>query len=176
MLTNEEVQKIIYEQIKDLLKQKPLTKEEIHNNPMKKEEREPLYNAILCYDEQNNVCGYNIQVRLAKKEIYKLRFYLPIIDENWKNIRQPQDLPDKKIKVGFDGEFVSQNELLKKNDIEQGLAMYLNLKSPSVIRLGGGFVGLADSDALYNVVAGFKYAGYQTNEATKKENENKLFW
>ena len=174
MISNEEISKIIYEQIKDELEQKPLTKEEIHN-PMKKERKEVLYNAILCYDEQDNICGYNIQVRLEEKEIYKLRFYLPIIDDSWKGIRRSEDLPDKKIKVGFDGEFVSQNELLKKNDIAQGFAMYLNLKSRAVMYLGEGFIGLIDSDALYNVVGRFKYAGYPVNEATKKMNETKLF-
>ena len=174
MITNEEIQKIIYEQIKDELGRKPLTKEEI-NNPMKKEHKEALYNAIFCYDEQNNICGYNIQVRLEEKEIYKLRFYLPIIDDSWKGVRRAQDLPDKKVKVGFDGEFVSQNELIKNNDIARGLAMYLNLKSSAVVYLGEGCVGLINSDALYNVVAGFKYAGYPINDATKKMNEVKLF-
>ena len=174
MITNEEITKIIYEQIKDELEQKPLTKEEIHN-PMKKEQKEILYNAIFCYDEQGNICGYNIQVRLVEKEIYKLRFYLPIIDSNWRGVKRPQDLPDKMIKVGFDGEFVSQNGLLKNNDFAQGLAMYMNLHSPSVIHLGKGFVGLMNSDALYNVVAGFKYAGYPINEVTKKMNKEKTF-
>ena len=174
MISCEEIQKTIYEQIKDELEQKPLTKEEIHN-PMKKENKEALYNAIFCYDEQNNICGYNIQVRIAEKEIYKLRFYLPIIDETWKGIKRPQDLPDKKVKVGFDGEFVSQNELLKQNDIKQGLAMYLNLNSRGVMYLGEGFAGLVDSDSLYLVVRGFKYAGYPINNATKKMNEQKLF-
>ena len=36
MITNEEVSKIIYEEIKDELERKPLTKEEI-NNPLNKE-------------------------------------------------------------------------------------------------------------------------------------------
>lgn len=174
MITNEEIQKTIYEQIKDVLEQKPLTKEEIHN-PMKKENKEALYNAIFCYDEQDNICGYNIQVRIAKKEIYKLRFYLPVIDEGWKGVKRAQDLPDKKVKVGFDGEFVSQNELLKNNDIEQGLAMYLNLHSRATVYLGGGFVGLIDADSLYYVVRGVKYAGYPINKVTKKMNEAKLF-
>lgn len=81
MITNEEVSKIIYEEIKDELERKPLTKEEI-NNPLNKERKEALYNAIFCYDEQGNICGYNIQARLAQKDIYKLRFYLPIIDRS----------------------------------------------------------------------------------------------
>lgn len=79
MISNEEIKKIIYEQIKDELEQKPLTKEEIHN-PMKKEKKGALYNAFFCYDERDNICGYNIQVRIIEKDIYKWRFYLPIID------------------------------------------------------------------------------------------------
>lgn len=173
MISNEEITKTIYGQIKDELEQKPLTKEEIHN-PMKKD-KEPLYNAMFCYDEQDNICGYNIQVRLAEKEIYKLRFYLPIVDNSWKGIKQPHDLPDKKVKIGFDGEFVSQNELLKKNDIDQGFAMFLNLSSKVLVYLGEGFIGLPEADVLYHVVRGFKYAGYPTNEATKKMNKTKLF-
>ncbi len=174
MISNEEIQKTIYEQIKDVLEQKPLTKDEIHN-PMKKDNKEALYNAFFCYDEQDNICGYNIQVRIKENEIYKLRFYLPVIDDSWKGVKRPQDLPDKKVKVGFDGEFVSQNELLKQNNLEQGLAMYLNLNSRGLVYLGEGFVGLVDEDSLYLVVRGFKYAGYPINEATKKMNEQKLF-
>ena len=66
MITNEEVSKIIYEEIKDELERKPLTKEEI-NNPLNKERKEALYNAIFCYDEQGNICGYNIQKSVKKK-------------------------------------------------------------------------------------------------------------
>lgn len=174
MITNEEVSKIIYEQIKDDLQKKPLTKDEI-NNPMKNEKKEELYNAIFCYDEQNNICGYNIQVRLKEKEIYKLRFYFPIIDVSWNKVKKPQDLPDKKIKIGFDGKYISQNELLMKNDIECAIAMYLNVNANGVVYLGKSVLGLTCSDTLYNVVRGFKYAGYPINKATKKMNENKLF-
>lgn len=174
MITNEEVSKIIYEHIKDELERKPLTKEEI-NNPMKKENKEALYNAIFCYDEQDNICGYNIQVRLAEKDVYKLRFYLPVADSNWKGIRKIQDLPDKKIKIGFDGEYISQNELLKKNDIGLAIAMFLNIKASGTVYLGEGVLGLMNTDVLYSVVRCFKYDGYPINDATKKMNETKLF-
>ena len=168
------IEKAIYERIKDELSQKPKTKEEI-NNPMKKDKKEELYNAIYCYDENNNVCGYNIQVRIAENDIYKHRFYIPIIDSSWRGAKKPEDLPDKKIKIGFDGEFISQNELLKKNDMELAKAMYLHFNSNSVGYLGDGFVGIADSDTLYFVVRGFKYYGYPVNEATKELNGKKLF-
>lgn len=174
MVTNDEVSKIIYEHIKDELERKPLTREEIHN-PMHNERKEALYNAILCYDETGNVCGYNIQVRLEEKEIYKQCFYLPIIDASWNGVKNSNNLPDKKVKIGYDGKYQSQNELLKKNDIEQGLAMFLNLKSLGLVYLGEGFVGLTCSDVLYNIARNFKFAGYPTNEATKKMNESKSF-
>ena len=174
MITNEEVSKIIYEEIKDELERKPLTKEEI-NNPLNKERKEALYNAIFCYDEQGNICGYNIQARLAQKDIYKLRFYLPIIDSSWNGVRKPQDLPDKRVKIGFDGEYISQNELLKKNDIELAIAMFLNIRTSGTVYLGGGVLGLINSDILYSVVRGFKYAGFPINDATKRINATKLF-
>ena len=53
--------------------------------------------------------------------------------------------------------------------------MYLDLNSRGVVYLGEGFAGLVDSDSLYLVVRGFKYAGYPINNATKKMNEQKLF-
>ena len=170
----EEVKNAIYERIKDDLTQKPKTKEEI-NNPMKKDKKEELYNAIYCYDENGSLCGYNIQVRIEENDIYKHRFYIPIIDSSWKNAKKPEDLADKKIKIGFDGEFVSQNELLKKNDLELAKAMFLNLNSRGVVHLGEGFVGIVESDVLYSIVRGFKYYGYPVNQATKELNSKKLF-
>lgn len=174
-----EVAKIIENELKKYeVKQKPMTAEEIKamfNNPMQRDKREELYNAFFCYDEQENICGYNIQVRLAEGEVYKLRFYIPIIDETWKGVKKPEDLPDKKVKIGFDGEFQSQNELLKQNDIKIGIAMHLHFKEYGVVYLGDGFVGINNTDTLYYVVRGFKYAGYPINEATKKMNEQKLF-
>lgn len=170
----EVIEKAIYERIKDDLTQKPKTKEEI-NNPMQKDKKEELYNAIYCYDEQNNICGYNIQVRIAENDIYKYRFYIPIIDSNWRGIKKASDLPDKKIKIGFDGEFISQNELLKKNDMKLAKAMYMHFNCGGMCYLGDGFVGITEPDALYLVVRGFKYYGYPINEATKELNSKKLF-
>ncbi len=174
-----ETAKIIDNELKKYeVKQKPMTAEEIKsmfNNPMQRDKREELYNAFFCYDEQENICGYNIQVRLKEGDVYKLRFYLPLVDESWKGVKKPEDLPDKKVKVGFDGEFQSQNELLKKNDIKMGQAMFLNFKGQGVIYLGEGFVGISTPDTLYYVACGFKYAGYPINEATRKMNEQKLF-
>ncbi len=174
MVTNDEISKIIYAHIKDELERKPLTREEIHN-PMRNERKEALYNAILCYDETGNVCGYNIQVRLAEKEVYKQSFYLPIIDASWNGVKSSNNLPDKKVKIGYDGKYQSQNELLNKNNIEQGLAMFLNLKSFGLVYLGEGFIGLTCSDVLYNIARNFKFAGYPINEVTKKMNESKSF-
>ena len=160
------------------VKQKPMSAEEIRdmfNNPMKRSDREELYNAFFCYDEQNNICGYNIQVRLKENDVYKLRFYLPVADETWKGVKTPDELPDKKVKIGYDGEFESQNEILKRNDLKAGLAMHLYLNTYGVVSLGGGFVGITGPDVLYSVVRGLKYAGYPVNDATKKMNETKLF-
>ena len=159
-------------------KQKPMTAEEIRamfNNPMQRDKREELYNAFLCYDEEGNVCGYNIQVRLAEGEIYKYRFYIPVVDDLWKGVKKPEDLPDKKIRIGFDGELESQNEILKRNDIKLAQAMLLNFKTSGVTYLGEGFVGISNLDVLYYVARGFKFAGYPINEATKKMNEQKLY-
>lgn len=169
-----EIASIIYEQIKDELQQKPKTKEEI-NNPMEQTRKDALYNAIFCYDENENICGYSIQVRLEEKDIYKLRFYLPIIDASWKGVRNPEDLPDKKIKIGFDGVYQSQNELLKNNDVKLGQAMLLNFNVYGITYIGEGFIGIENSDILYLVARRFKYTGYPINEATKKMNETKLF-
>lgn len=171
--------KTISEEIKKYeVKQKPMTAEEIRaeqNNPMKKDKREELYNAFFCYDENENICGYNIQVRLEENEIYKLRFYIPLIDETWKGVKKPEDLPDKKVKIGYDGEFESQNEILKRNDIKMGQAMFLDFKAYGVTYLGEGVVGINSPDTLYAVVRGLKFAGYPVNDATKKMNETKLF-
>lgn len=84
-------------------------------------------------------------------------------------------MPDKKIKLEYDREFVSQNEVLKTNDIKLGQAMLLNCKARGVTYLGDGFIGISSLDTLYEVVMNFKFAGYPTNEATKKMNEEKLF-
>ena len=170
----EEVKNAIYERIKDDLTNKPKTKEEI-NNPMKKDKKEELYNAIYCYDENDTLCGYNIQVRIAENDIYKYRFYIPIVDSAWKNVKKPEDLPDKKVKIGFDGEYVSQNELLKKNDLKLANAMYLNFNTNGVINLGEGFFGIVETDVLYLIVRGFKFYGYPVNLATKELNSKKLF-
>ena len=174
----EEISKIIFSKVKVEEKQKPKTAEEIRaeqNNPMNRERVEELYNAILCYDESGNVCGYYIQPRVEENDIYKLRFYLPIVDSLWKGVRKPEDLPDKQIKLGYDSEFVSQNEVLKINDIKLGQAMFLNFKARGITYLGEGFVGISSLDTLYEVVMNFKFTGYPTNEATKEMNKGKLF-
>jgi hypothetical protein len=67
----EEISKIFYEELKDELQRKPITAAEL-NNPMDHDKKEPLYNAIFCYDEQDKLCGFNIQPRIEEKEIYKL--------------------------------------------------------------------------------------------------------
>ena len=174
----EEISKIIFSKIKVEEKQKPKTAEELRaeqNNPMTREKVEELYNAILCYDELGNVCGYNIQARVEENDIYKLRFYIPVVDKLWQGVRKAEDLPDKKIKLGYDSEFVSQNEVLKTNDIKLGQAMLLNFKARGVTYLGDGFIGISSLDTLYEVVMNFKFAGYPKNEATKEINKNKLF-
>lgn len=170
----EEIKKLVYERIKDVLEQKPLSAEEIHN-PMKQIKKEELYNAIFCYDTQKNICGFNIQLRIEEQEAYKYRFYLPLVDSTWNGVKNPKNLPDKKIKVGFDGEYISQNELLNKNDLELADAMYLNLKIKGVVWIGGGYVGILYPDLLYPIARGFKYAGYPINDATKKMNDTRLF-
>ena len=167
-----EIKEIVYEKIKDELIQKPKTASEL-KNPMDKKKDE-LYNAIFCYDKNNKICGYNIQLRVEENEAYKLRFYLPITDDSWKNVKNPAELPDKEIKIGYEGEFISQNELLKANSFEVADAMHLNLNATGTIRLDN-IIGLTHPDALYLVVRNFKYAGYPTNDATKKLNEAKLF-
>lgn len=113
----EEISKIFYAALKDELERKPKTAAEI-NNPMNHDKKEALFNAIFCYDEKDQLCGFNIQPRIEENEIYKLRFYLPLIDTNWAGVKTLDKLPDKKIKVGFDGEYVSQNELLKKKQCD----------------------------------------------------------
>ena len=175
----EEIYKTVANEIKKYeVKQKPMSADEIRamfNNPMQREKREELYNAFFCYDENENICGYNIQVRLAENDVYKLRFYLPIIDETWQGVKTPEELPDKKVKIGFDGEYESQNEILKRNDIKLAPAMMLDLRTSGVVYLGGGTVGIKTPDVLYYVARGLKFAGYPINEATKKMNESKLF-
>ena len=160
--------------ILDKLENAPKTATET-NDPMKQEKQEALYNAFLCYDEAGNVCGYNIQVRVEEKDVYKHRFYLPIVDSGWARVKRAQDLPDKMVKIGADGEYQSQNELLRKNDIEIGRAMFLNFNVYGITYLGQGFVGIADFDTLYRVVRGLKFAGYPVNDATKKLQEEKKF-
>ena len=175
----DEIFKTVENEIKKYeVKQKPLTVEEIRemqNNPMQRDKREELYNAFFCYDENENIIGYNIQLRLKENDVYKYRFYLPIIDETWKGVKKPEDLPDKKVKIGFDGEFQSQNEILKRNDIKLGQAMFLDFKVQGVTYLGEGFIGINNTETLYSVVRGLKFAGYPINDATKKMNEEKLF-
>lgn len=175
----EEIQKIIENENKKYeVKQKPMTAEEIRamqNNPMNMDKREELYNAFFCYDEQGNICGYNIQARLAEGEIYKLRFYIPIADETWKGVKKPEELPDKKVKIGFDGVYESQNEILKRNDIKLGAALGLNFKVHGAVYLGDGFIGISNPDVLYSIAAGLKFAGYPVNEASKKMNAEKLY-
>ncbi len=164
----------ISQTIIDKLENAPKTATET-NDPMKQEKQEALYNAFLCYDESGNVCGYSIQVRIEDNDIYKLRFYLPLVDLSWNRVKRPQDLPDKMVKVGFDGQYQSQNELLRKNDIEIGRAMFLNFNVYGITYLGRGFIGIADFDTLYRVVRGLKFAGYPVNDSTKKLFEEKKF-
>lgn len=70
----EEISKFFYEQLKDQLERKPMTATEL-NNPMSHDKKDALYNAIFCYDEKEQLCGFNIQPRIKENEIYKLRFY-----------------------------------------------------------------------------------------------------
>ena len=170
----EEVSKIFYEQLKDELKGRPMTVAEL-NNPMNHDKKEALFNAIFCYDEKDQLCGSTIQRRIKENEIYKLRFYLPLIDTNWAGVKTLDKLPDKKIKVGFDGEYVSQNELLKQNDAMLAKAMYFNFNVYGVLNLGNGAVGILSPDILYLVLRRFKNAGYPVNDATRKMNECNLF-
>lgn len=170
----EEISKIFYEQLKDELKQKPLTAAEL-NNSMRHDKKEALFNAIFCYDEQNQLCGFSIQPRIEQNEIYKLRYYLPLLDASWAGVKTFEKLADKKIKVGFDGEYVSQNELLKGNDPELAKAMYFNFNVYGILKLKEGIVGIISPDILYLILKRFKNAGYPINEATRKMNESKLF-
>ena len=170
----EEISKIFYEQLKDELERKPMTAAEL-NNPMNHDKKEALFNAIFCYDEKDQLCGFNIQPRIKENEIYKLRFYLPLIDTSWSGVKTFEKLPDKKIKVGFDGEYVSQNELLKQNDAMLAKAMYFNFNVYGVLNLGNGVVGMLSPDILYLIIRRFKNAGYPVNDATRKMNECNLF-
>lgn len=170
----EKISKIFYEKLKDELERKPKTVAEL-NNPMNQDKKEALFNAIFCYDEQGKLCGFNIQPRIAEDEIYKLRFYLPLIDISWSGVKTLEKLPDKKIKVGFDGEYISQNELLKKNDPMLAKSMFFNFNVYGVLKLQEGVVGMISPDILYLILRRFKNAGYPINEATKKMNKAKLF-
>lgn len=170
----EEISKIFYEQLKDELQRKPMTAAEL-NNPMNHDKKEALFNAIFCYDENDNLCGFNIQPRIEENEIYKLRYYLPLIDSSWSGVKKAENLQDKNIKIGFDGEYISQNELLKKNDPMLAKAMLFNFNVYGVLNLGNGVVGILSPDILYLVLRRFKNAGYPINDATRKINESKLF-
>lgn len=175
----EKIRKIVEKQFEDdFKKQKPKTAADIKNdqlNPMKRDKKPEVYNAFFCYDEENNICGYNIQLRIEEDEVYKYRIYLPLIDDSWKNVKKKEDLPDKMVKIGYDGEFQSQNELLGRNDTELAKAMIINFSVRNFVNLGGGYLGLFDPDDLYVQLCRFKYAGYPVNDATKKMNETKLF-
>ena len=175
----EEIRKIVKKQFEeDFQKQKPKTAAEIKEeslNPMKKDRKPDVYNAFYCYDENNNICGYNIQLRIEENEVYKYRFYIPIVDDSWKGVRKSENLPDKMVKIGYDGEFQPQNELLKQNDIELAAAMMINFSLRHFVYLGGGFAGITEPDVLYYLLCRFKYTGYPVNDATKKMNESKLF-
>lgn len=170
----QEISKIFYGQLKDELERKPMSAAEL-NNPMEQDKKEALFNAIFCYDEKNELCGFNIQARIEEYELYRYRFYLPLIDTSWTGVKTADKLPDKMIKIGFDGEFISQNELLKQNDAELAKAMYFNFKVYGTLNLGNGVVGILSPDILYLILRRFKNAGYPVNDATKKMNENKLF-
>jgi hypothetical protein len=174
MVNYEEVSKIFYEQLKDELERKPLTAAEL-NNPMDNDKKEALFNAIFCYDKQNKLCGFNIQPRIEQNEIYKLRYYIPLVDNSWVGVKTVDELPDKEVKVGFEGEYLSQNELLKNNDNELAKAMYFNFDVFGVVKLAEGLVGIDSSNVLYLILKRFKNAGYPINEATKQLNESKLF-
>lgn len=175
----EEIRKIVKKQFADdLQKQKPKTAAEIKAealNPMQKDKKTEVYNAIFCYDEENNICGYYIQPRIEENELYKYRFYIPVVDALWKGVRKSEDLPDKKVKIGYDGDFQSQNELLKKNDIKLAEAMIINFSLREFVYLGEGFIGITEPDILYYLLCRFKYAGYPINDATKRLNSSKLF-
>jgi len=84
-------------------------------------------------------------------------------------------LPDKKIKIGFDGEYISQNELLKKNDPMLAKAMLFNFNVYGVLDLGNGVIGILSPDILYLILRRFKNAGYPINDATRKMNDGKKF-
>ena len=170
----EEISKIFYELLKDELQRKPMTAAEL-NNPMEHDKKEALFNAIFCYDENDKLCGFNIQPRIEENEIYKLRYYLPLIDTSWSGVKKPENLPDKKIKIGFDGEYISQNELLKNNDPMLAKAMLFNFNVYGVLNLGNGVVGILSPDILYLILRRFKNAGYPINDATRKMNEGKKF-
>jgi len=175
----EEIKKIVKKQFEeDFQKQKPKTAAEIKAeslNPMKRDRKPDVYNAIYCYDENNKICGYNIQIRLEEGEVYKYRFYLPIVDASWRGVKTAEKLPDKMVKIAYDGDFQSQNELLKQNDIELAKAMMINFNLRFFVYLGGGFAGITEPDMLYTLLCRFKYTGYPVNDATRKMNENKLF-
>ena len=142
---------------------------------MEQDKKEALFNAIFCYDEKNELCGFNIQPRIEQDEIYKLRFYIPMIDESWAGVKTADKLPDKKVKIGFDGEYVSQNELLKNNDAELAKAMFFNFKVYGTLKLSENVVGILSPDILYLIIRRLKNAGYPVNDATRKMNGSKLF-
>lgn len=175
----QKIREIVEKQFEeDFKKQKPKTADDIKAealNPMKNNKKPEVYNAIFCYDEQNNICGYNIQLRIDEDEVYKYRFYLPLVDSSWKGIRKPEYLPDKKVKIGYDGEYQSQNDLLNKNDIQLAMAMIINFNIKNFVYLGGGYAAIYQPDDLYIHLLRFKYAGYPINDATRKMNESKLF-
>ena len=92
MITNEEVSKIIYEEIKDELERKPLTKEEI-NNPLNKERKMHLWSSDT--ESSNTViiaCFHYLHKKLYAFEVDKKQFI-----ECFKNALN--DITDKIISV-----------------------------------------------------------------------------
>jgi hypothetical protein len=98
-----------------------------------------------------------------------------LVDNSWVGVKTVDELPDKEVKIGFDGEYLSQNELLRNNDNELAKAMYFNFDVFGVVKLAEGLVGIDSSNVLYLILKRFKNAGYPINEATKQLNESKLF-
>ncbi|MCR5260368.1 MAG: hypothetical protein K6C94_00850 [Candidatus Gastranaerophilales bacterium] len=175
----DKIREIVRKQFSDdFEKQKPKTAADLKNeqlNPMKRDKKPDVYNAFYCYDENNKICGYNLQLRIEEDEVYKHRIYLPLVDDLWRGVKKREDLPDKKVKIGYDGEYQSQNALLEQNDIQLATAMIINFNIRWFVYLGNGYLGLREPDDLYMLLCRFKYTGYPINDATKKMNETKIF-